>query len=61
MNAPDQLPKTNDVSASLPPDARAMLIRAANEAKLIDNPVAREAHIEAAIARVQMKFPRYFK
>lgn len=59
MPSPIQKPKA--VSACLPPDAREILIRAATEARSIDNQVAREAHIEAAIARVQRSYPNYFK
>lgn len=63
MNTLDRNPlaKPNDVSACLPPDAREILTRAAREARSIDSQVAREAHIEAAIARVQSKYPNYFK
>jgi hypothetical protein len=53
--------RPNHVSACLPPDAREILTRAATEARSIDNQVAREAHIEAAIARVQMKYPNFFR
>lgn len=61
MNAPEQFYEPKAVSACLPPDARAILTRAAKEARSIDNQVAREAHIEAAIARVQMKYPNFFR
>jgi hypothetical protein len=45
----------------LPPAARDMLVRAAWEAKLIDNPAARTAHLQEAIARVQSKYPTFFR
>jgi uncharacterized protein (DUF1778 family) len=61
MNARDPMTQPNGLSACLPPDAREMLARAAREAKLIDNPAARNAHLQTAIARVQSKYPTFFK
>lgn len=61
MSFPSTNTKPYGVSACLPPDAREILTRAATEARSIDNQVAREAHIEAAIARVQMKYPNFFR
>lgn len=61
MNFASTSIKPKAVSACLPPDAREILTRAATEARSIDNQVAREAHIEAAIARVQMKYPNFFR
>lgn len=61
MNARQPTPGPNVISASLPPVARDMLVRAAWEAKLIDNPAARTAHLQEAIARVQSKYPTFFK
>ncbi|MDR5772100.1 MULTISPECIES: hypothetical protein [unclassified Caballeronia] len=49
------------ISALLPPEAREILARAANEAKGITGEAARTAHIEAAIARVRFYYPRFFK
>lgn len=49
------------VSALLPPDARAYLARAAHEAKHTADPLQREVIIEAAIARVRLQYPAYFK
>jgi uncharacterized protein (DUF1778 family) len=61
MNARHPTPALNGLSAHLPPDAREMLARAAREARLIDNPAARNAHLQTAIARVQSKYPTFFK
>jgi hypothetical protein len=49
------------LSALLPPDARMYLARAAHEAKNITDPLQREMTIEAAIARVRLQYPAYFK
>lgn len=49
------------LSAVLPPDARMHLARAAEEARSIADPLAREAHVEAAIARVKIQYPRFFQ
>lgn len=51
----------NVLSALLPPDARMYLTRAAHEAKNIADPLQREVTIEAAIARVRLQYPSYFK
>jgi hypothetical protein len=48
-------------SALLPPDARMALARAAFEAQNIADPLQREMVIEAAIARVRLQYPTYFK
>jgi hypothetical protein len=61
MNARHPTPAPNGLSAHLPPDARESLARAVREAKLIKSPAAREAHLQAAIARVQVKYPKFFK
>jgi hypothetical protein len=45
----------------LPPDARTYLARAAFEAKNMADPLQREVTIEAAIARVRLQYPAYFK
>jgi hypothetical protein len=47
--------------AMLPPDARMHLARAAEEARSIKDPLKREAHVEAAIARVKLQYPRFFQ
>jgi len=49
------------LSASLPPDARMSLARAAHEAKHTADPLQREVIIENAIARVRLQYPAYFK
>lgn len=49
------------LSAVLPPDARMHLARAAEEARSIKDPLRREAHVEAAIARVKLQHPRFFQ
>jgi hypothetical protein len=49
------------LSALLPPDARTYLARAAFEAKNMADPLQREVTIEAAIARVRLQYPAYFK
>ncbi|PQV51840.1 hypothetical protein [Paraburkholderia sp. BL21I4N1] len=49
------------LSALLPPDARTALARAASEAASINDQFAREMHMEAAIARVKLQYPNYFK
>lgn len=49
------------LSTLLPPDARACLARAAFEAKSITDPLQREMAVEAAIARVRLQYPSYFK
>lgn len=49
------------LSAVLPPDARAALARAAQEASGIKDQFTREMHMEAAIARVKLQYPTYFK
>lgn len=49
------------LSALLPPDARTALARAAQEASSIKDQFAREMHMEAAITRVKLQYPNYFK
>jgi hypothetical protein len=49
------------LSALLPPDARAILARAAFEANQLADPLQREVIIETAIARVRLQYPAYFK
>lgn len=49
------------LSAVLPPDARIALARAAEEARSIKDDLARDAHMEAAIARVKLQYPQFFK
>lgn len=49
------------LSAVLPPDARMHLARAAEEARSIKDPLARDAHVESAIARVKLQYPQFFK
>lgn len=51
----------NVLSALLPPDARMYLARAAREAKNTADQLQREMVIEAAIARVRLQYPHYFK
>lgn len=51
----------NVLSALLPPDARMFLARAAFEAKNTADPLQREVILEAAIARVRLQYPSYFK
>lgn len=51
----------NVLSALLPPDARLYLARAAHEAKNTADLFQREVLIEAAIARVRLQYPSYFK
>lgn len=49
------------LSAVLPPDARQLLARAAQEARSMRDDFARERHMEAAIARVKFNHPEFFK
>lgn len=49
------------LSALLPPDARTALARAAQQATSIKDQLAREMHMESAIARVKLQYPNYFK
>jgi hypothetical protein len=49
------------LSAVLPPDARIALARAAEEARSIKDDLARDAHVESAIARVKLQYPQFFK
>jgi hypothetical protein len=61
MNGRPGFNMPNVLSALLPPDARMYLARAAFEAKNIADPLQREVTIEAAIARVRLQYPSYFK
>jgi hypothetical protein len=61
MNREPVFKPFNAVSALLPPDARMALARAALEAKQIADPLQREMVIEAAIARVRLQYPNYFR
>lgn len=61
MNREPAFKPFNAVCALLPPDARAILARAALEAKHIADALQREVIIEAAIARVRLQYPTYFK
>jgi hypothetical protein len=51
----------NHICALLPPDARELLARAALEATGMAEALARETHLEEAIARVKTKYPRFFR
>jgi hypothetical protein len=50
-----------NVSQHLPPEAVAVLVQAANEAKVIADQAKRDARIDSAIAHVRMQYPQYFK
>lgn len=54
-------PNRNHICALLPPDARELLARAASEASSMAEALARETHLEDAIARVKAKYPRFFR
>jgi hypothetical protein len=49
------------LSALLPPEARLLLARAAQEAQQLKDELAREVHIAEAIARVRLQYPQFFK
>lgn len=51
----------NHICALLPPDARELLARAVSEASDMAEALARETHLEEAIARVKAKYPRFFR
>jgi hypothetical protein len=61
MTTPPAFKSPYVLSAVLPPDARIALARAAEEARSIKDELARDAHIEAAIARVKLQHPQFFK
>ena len=54
-------PLSRDLCTLLPADARTMLARAAQEAKGVQDPLARAARIGEAIARVKFNYPSFFK
>lgn len=56
-----QFKPPHKLSALLPPEARLLLARAAQEAQKLENELAREVHIAEAIARVRLQYPQFFK
>ncbi|SEB24766.1 hypothetical protein [Paraburkholderia sartisoli] len=52
---------SHGLSALLPSEARMVLARAAQEVRHMKDPLMREVVMEAAIARVRLQYPQFFK